>query len=260
MNPLAIVCRTHGIWLTAVATRVLAGVRHAGDFGGLVQQLAAAQAWLDEGPAGVGNALWLQNLCTSPSDVHLPWGKTQPHDLIRIVDAVARDVISVSEPGAVKDFDFEISAAQRMGMSLPTRLRQRQWALCRVADVLRLAPGMRKLHSSWSAASAKRLASMRNFPDGVSLGSVPQQPSWFGGRTSCERNSASRPGTSRPARPCLRRSSERSRRLAFGPADEGSFADFSFRLAVHSFNVAVIQFFDGQLGCASQKKVPPSVR
>ena len=80
---------------------------------------------------------------------------------------MAREVISASEPGAVKDFDFEISAAQRMGMSLPTRLRQRQWALCIVADVLRLAPGMRKLHWSWSAASIKRLASMRNLPDGV---------------------------------------------------------------------------------------------
>ena len=99
--------------------------------------------------------------------MHLSWGKTQPHDLNRIVDAVAREVISASEPGAVKDFDFKIRAVQRMGMSLPTRLRQRQWALCRVADVLRLAPGMPKLYSSWSAASIKRLASMRSLPDGV---------------------------------------------------------------------------------------------
>ena len=175
MNPLATVCSTHGIWLTPVATRILAGVRHAGDFAGVVQHVAAAQALLDEGPACVVNALWLQDLCTAPTDVHLPWGKTRPHDLFRIVDAVAREGISASVPnenalgvsGAVKDFDFEISAAQRVGMSLPTRLRQRQWALGKVADVLRLAPGMRKLHSSWSAASAKRLASMRNLPDGA---------------------------------------------------------------------------------------------
>lgn len=167
MNPLATVCSTHGMWLTPVATRMLAGVRHAGDFGGVVQHVTAVHAVPDKGPAGVGDALWLQDLCTARTDVHLPWGKAQPHDLIRIVNAVAREVISTLEPRAVKDFYFEISAAQRMGMSLPTRLRQRQWALCRVADVLRLAPGMRKLHSSWSAASAKRFASMRNLPDGV---------------------------------------------------------------------------------------------
>ena len=174
MNPLATVCSTHGIWLTPVATRMLAGVRHAGDFGCIVQQLAAAQLPDDELPCA-GDALWLQDLCTARRYTHPPWGRTRPQHLIRIVDAVAREVISASEPndsalgvsGAVKDFDFEISAAQRVGMSLPTRLRQRQWALGRVADVFRLAPGMRKLHSSWSAASAKRLASMRNLPDGA---------------------------------------------------------------------------------------------
>jgi hypothetical protein len=175
MNPLAIVCRIHGIWLTPVATRMLAGVRHAGDFGGVVQHVATAQALLDEGPACVGGALWLQDRCAERTDVQLPWGTTRPHDLIRIVDAVAREVMSASEHndnalgalGAVKDFDFEISAAQRVVMSLPTRLRQRQWVLGRVANVLRLAPGVRNLHWSWSAASIKRLASMRNLPDGA---------------------------------------------------------------------------------------------
>lgn len=175
MNPLATVCSTHGIWLTPVATRMLAGVRHAGDFGGVVQHVAAAQALLDKGPVCVGGALWLQSRCAERTDVQLPWGTTRPHDLIRIVGAVAREVMLASEPndnalgvlGAVKDFDFEISAAQRVVMPLPTRLRQRQWVLGRVADVLRLAPGVRSLHWSWSAASIKRLASMRDLPDGA---------------------------------------------------------------------------------------------
>jgi hypothetical protein len=108
---------------------MLAGVRHPGDFGGVVQHVAAAQAVLDEGPACVGNALSLQDLWLARTGLHLPSGKTQAHDLIRIVDSVAREVVAASEPGAAKDFDFEISAVQRMGMSLPTPLRQRQWAL-----------------------------------------------------------------------------------------------------------------------------------
>jgi len=44
MNPLAVVCNVHGSWLTPVATRTLAGVRHAADFGGIAQQVAAAEA------------------------------------------------------------------------------------------------------------------------------------------------------------------------------------------------------------------------
>ena len=141
----------------------------------MVQHVAAAQALLDERPACVGDACWLQDRCAEWTDLQLPWGTTLPRDLIRIVGAVAREVMLASEPsdnalgvlGAVKDFDFEISAAQRVVMSPPTRLRQRQWVLGRVADGLRPAPGVRNLHWSWSAASIKRLASMRNLPDGA---------------------------------------------------------------------------------------------
>jgi hypothetical protein len=41
-----------------------------------------------------GDALWLQDLCGARKDVRLPWGRTKPSDLIRIVDAVAHEVIS----------------------------------------------------------------------------------------------------------------------------------------------------------------------
>ena len=37
MNPLATVCSIHGTWLTPAATRMLASVRHAGDFSGVVR-------------------------------------------------------------------------------------------------------------------------------------------------------------------------------------------------------------------------------
>jgi hypothetical protein len=180
MNPLAPVCSIHGTWLTPVATRTLAGVRHAADFGGIVQQVAAAQAQLDDEPACAGDAQWLQGLCTARTAVRLPWGRTRPHDLIRIVDAVAREVIAASDSGtgplglpadrrqgSIKSFAFELGNAERVGVSLPTQLRQRQWVMARVAHVLRWPSEERVHFSPWSAASIKRLASVGDWPDGA---------------------------------------------------------------------------------------------
>jgi hypothetical protein len=100
--------------------------------------------------------------------------------LIRIVDAVAREVIAASDSGtgplglpadprqgSIKSFAFELGNAERVGVSLPTQLRQRQWVMARVAHVLRWPSEERAHFSSWSAASIKRLASMRNWPDGA---------------------------------------------------------------------------------------------
>ena len=179
MNPLATVCSIHGTWLTPVATRTLAGVRHAGDFGGAVQRIAAEQALLDCEHPCAGDALWLQALCCAGTDVRLPWGRTRPNDLTRILDAVTCAVISASNSDsacgpsanrralAVKDFAFELTTGRRAATSLPTRLRQRQWVLGRVAHVLRWAPEARTFHSAWSAASVERLASMHYWPEGA---------------------------------------------------------------------------------------------
>lgn len=180
MNSLATVCSIHGTWLTPVATRALAGVRHAGDFASVMRHVAATQAVLDDVPAYASDALWLQDLCTTRTDVHLPWGRTRPHDLIRIVGAVAGVVMSAADshgsaagspvdrrPWSVKDFAFETAAGQRAAISLPTRLRQRQWVLGRVAHVLRRAPEARTFHSSWQPSSTKQLASMRDWPEGT---------------------------------------------------------------------------------------------
>jgi PAS domain-containing protein len=57
MNPLATVCSIHGTWLTPVAMRMLASVRHVEDFGGVVQHVAATQALLDCEPPGDAMAL-----------------------------------------------------------------------------------------------------------------------------------------------------------------------------------------------------------
>jgi TniQ len=178
MNPLAVVCSVHGTWLTPVATRTLAGVRHAADFGGIVQQVTAAQAHLNNKPACAGDAQWLQGLCAARTAVSLPWGGSRPYDLIRIVDAVAREVIAASysgtcplglpadrRQGSIKSFSFELGTAERVGVSLPTRLRQRQSVMARVAHVLRWPSEERAHFSSWSAASIKRLASMPNWPE-----------------------------------------------------------------------------------------------
>ncbi len=180
MSPLAVVCSIHGTWLTPVATRTLAGVRHAADFGGITQQVTAAQAQLDNEPACASDAQWLQRLCTARTAVRLPWGGTRPYDLIRIVDAVAREVIAASDSGtgplglpadrrqgSIKSFAFELGNAERVGVSLPAQLRQRQRLLARVAHVLRWPSEQRTHFSSWSAASIKRLASMRNDPNGA---------------------------------------------------------------------------------------------
>ena len=67
----------------------------------------------------------------------------------------------------IKDFAFELTTVQRAARSLPTRLRQRQWVLGRVAHVLRWAPEARTFQFAGSAASVERLASMRDWPKGA---------------------------------------------------------------------------------------------
>ena len=96
MNPLATVCRIHGTWPRPVATRMLASIYHVEDFGGVAQHAEAAQRLLDCELPCVGDALWLQDLCNARTDVSLPWGSTRPNDLTRIVDWVARTLISAS--------------------------------------------------------------------------------------------------------------------------------------------------------------------
>ena len=177
MRPLAAVCNMHGSWLTSVATRTLAGARHAGNFGDVLQSFAATPAMLDKEPVCTGDALWLPNICIARTDRSSPWGKTQPSDLIRIANAVAHQVISAPNFDervcglsadrralVVKDFAVKTTAGQRSVTSLPTRLlrrlRQRQWVLARAAHYLAIGPKARTLHSSWSTASVKRLALM----------------------------------------------------------------------------------------------------
>lgn len=180
MSPLATVCSGHGVWLTPVPTRTLARVRHAEDFACLLGAVGETRARPEDGPDGAADALWLQQICTKQTLAHLPWGRSQPHELIRIVDAVAREVTcaavtdgftppaAADHPGeAVKDFVSADAAGQLARISLPTRLRRRQWVLARVAHVLRLPPATRTFNASWSAASVRRLALMRAWPDGA---------------------------------------------------------------------------------------------
>jgi TniQ len=180
MNPLATVCRTHGSWLAPVETRMLARVRHADDFSSVVRQFTATQALPDGEPDWANDALWIQNLCTARADARLPWGRTRLHDLIRIVDEMARELIAASDAGtgplglpadrrqgSIKSFAFELGNAERVGVSLPTQLRQRQSVMAIVAHVLRWPSEERAHFSSWSAASIERLASMPNWPEGA---------------------------------------------------------------------------------------------
>ena len=181
MRPLTAVCNIHGTWLTSIATRTLAGVRHAADIVGVIQSIAATPALLNEEPVCAGNTSWVQDLWSAKTDLSLPWERTQPSDLTRIVNAVAHQVISAPNFDervcglsadrralVVKNFAFKTTAGQRSVTSLPTwllrRLRQRQWILARVAQLLRWTPEARTLRSSWSTASVKRLALMHGWP------------------------------------------------------------------------------------------------
>ena len=181
MDPLATVCSGHGVWLTPVRTGALARVRHAEGLHSLVvSTVSATQAPPEDGPDGAADALWLQFFCTQQTLAQLPWGRSRPHDLIRIVDAVAREVICATETdgcapsaaanhavGSVKDFKFADAAGQLARMSLPTRLQRRQWVLARVAHVLRRLPAARSIHAAWSVAAVHRLALMRDWSDGA---------------------------------------------------------------------------------------------
>ena len=97
MNPLVTVCSVHGVWLTPVPIRALARVRHVDDFGSLLNPVAATQAFADAGSKAAADALWLQQLGTNQTLAHLPWESRRPHDLIRIVDAVAREVMCAAD-------------------------------------------------------------------------------------------------------------------------------------------------------------------
>lgn len=176
-DPLATVCGIHGTWLTPVATRTLARIRHAEELGGVVLHAAETQLLLADKHACASDASWLQDLCKARTQVHLPWGSTRPSDLVRIVDAVAGEVISASnshdsalEPSvdhralSVKRFSFLAEDGQRVQVSLPIRLRHRQWVLSRVARVLRQAPDARTHQSSWAPSTIKQLA-MRHWPE-----------------------------------------------------------------------------------------------
>lgn len=180
MSPLAIVCNLHGNWLTPVATRTLAGVRHPGTLGDIVQPGAGVPALFDGESVRADDALWLQDLCSAKTGVSLPWGTTESSDLFRIVNTVAHEVVStlnIEERAcgisadhrtlAVKDFAVEPTAGQRAVTSLPTRLQQRQWVLARAAHVLRCATEARTHQAPWSSAAVKRLASMHAWPKGA---------------------------------------------------------------------------------------------
>jgi len=108
------------------------------------------------------------------------WGAATPSDLIRIVAAIARDLMTASNLGdcdskpaaghrdfVLKDYAFETAGGQRAHMTLPTQLRDRQWVLGKVAHVLRTAADVRTSSYSWSSASVQRLASMQAWPDGA---------------------------------------------------------------------------------------------
>ena len=187
----------------------------------LVQQVAAAQAQLADEPACPVDAQWLQGLCTARTAVRMPWGWTRRQDLIRIVDALAHEVTAASDSGtgpvglpadrrqgSCKSSALDLGNAERVGVSLPTQLRPRQWVLARVAPCCDgrprngRAPRLGQLHpsSGWHRCAIG--------PSGRSHGSAPQRPILFSSKTRCDGSSASRPGTSRHVRLCLRRSSD----------------------------------------------------
>ena len=146
MRPLATVCNILGTWLMPIATRTLAGVRHAGDIVGVIQYAVVAQQPAAEA-AYASDALWLQDKCAARTVIAGPWGRIWPQELIGILGAVAREVDSDSsadpfdlradrQQGTNPNFALAPGNGERVGVSLPTQLRHRQWLLSRVAHNL----------------------------------------------------------------------------------------------------------------------------
>lgn len=144
MHPLATVCRLHGTWLTPVAAKDLARIRHATDFAGVADRLRAShEQWhVGEGPLDPTDALWLLP----------PWGRTPVETMLRIVDTLARALMAAhaadrgqgplgwcneSREWSVSIFTLEGASAQRSQLTLPARLRHRQKLLNSVGGVLR---------------------------------------------------------------------------------------------------------------------------
>ena len=131
MSPLATVCDIHGTWLTPIATRTLAGIRHAGDIARVIQQIAVTQR-PDAEAAYASDALWLQDKCAARKITRAPWGQIRPQELIGILDAVAREVVAASGSGAdpfglqadrqqatITSFALALGNGERVGVSLP---------------------------------------------------------------------------------------------------------------------------------------------
>ena len=180
MSPLATTCRIHGTWLTPLASRALRRIRNAGDFSKLVQHLAAQPDGFNNDAPCADDARWLHESWNAEFDLLLPWGRMRHHELMQVIDSVAREVIfaSVSGDGTCEpridrqamftlNFVLQVSDDQQQVMSLPTRLRPRHGVLGHVAHILRWPLEARTFCSSWSATSVKRLASGREWPEGA---------------------------------------------------------------------------------------------
>jgi hypothetical protein len=176
MHPLATVCNIHGTWLTPVTTRALARIRHAEDFHQVARHVTEVQALLDDGPRRDEDALWLQQLCTTRTNVHLPWGEISPSAFIPLLGAISHEVHQISMPNdslqadpILKDVKFRSADDWReMCLSLPVRLRSRQSTLSKVAHVLQWPAHERRPDIfSWSPASPSRLTSWYAWPEGA---------------------------------------------------------------------------------------------
>ena len=182
MHPLATVCGIHRVWLTPVATRAMTRVDRADDLASLVSRLRWAQEPPSDELAPIDDAQWLQQVCLGRNHVRPPWGKTAPHQLIRIVDTAAHLMLSASAARAnlfelphnrnewfVKAFTLERLAGGRIQLMQPMQLRHRQWVLGRVGHLLRHPSQSRRWSPSWPTSLIKRMmaVSTQNWPAGA---------------------------------------------------------------------------------------------
>ena len=90
---------------------------------------SSAARQLDDESVCASDSLWLQAPSTAPIAAFLPWGRTRPASLIRIVDTVAREVIAASDSGtgplgltadqlqrSVKNFAIALGSVERVGI------------------------------------------------------------------------------------------------------------------------------------------------
>ncbi len=126
------------------------------------------------------DALLLQRALVKEAPSSWPAGELSARELRAVVAVLTREVVAEIDlapghwdslvenwVGWVKDYAIVTPSGLITAALLPKRLRERQWVMACVADLLLHSPGQRKLMPRWSAHAIRRLARVQSWPQGA---------------------------------------------------------------------------------------------